>query len=218
TLILRTDTVGDEVRLVVTDTGEGMTDDVRSRVFEPYFTTRDVGEGSGLGMAIILGIVEDHDGRIEIESKPGCGTTVTIAFPKHEPDASVDIDSRRPHTSEEVALVVEDNEIVRGIVTEMLVCSGYHVRFVPSASEAVRLSRSMDRLDLLVLDYELPDRTGLDLLRELRAEGEQAPAVVITGTTDCERADASALGAALLRKPFKMIDLEQTVEDLRGDP
>ncbi|HVH42893.1 MAG TPA: ATP-binding protein, partial [Labilithrix sp.] len=150
------------VELEVADTGCGMTDDVRTRIFEPFFTTKGLGRGTGLGLSVIHGIVEQSGGWIEVTSTVGVGTAFRIYLPakREAPVALSDDRSGSPATSAGTLLVVEDEEAVRRIAARALHRSGYRVFQAGCAEEALVLSEQIGRIDLLVTDVVLPGMNG----------------------------------------------------------
>jgi len=200
-------------RLIVSDSGTGMEPDVCERIFEPFFTTKPRGQSTGLGLAIIHGIVEDHDGRISVESEPGRGTTFAVELPvldSREVDA-LRIETADPNTLShgqgELVLLAEDNRQVLGILTSALESLNYKV---VQASDGFALldcfEHHRQRIELLVIDVDLPKRNGLDCLRDIRSSDGFAPAIVITASTDANLKEQLDSNTTLLHKPFNISD------------
>lgn len=204
-------------RLIVSDTGCGMTDEVLSRLYEPFFTTKPREHGTGLGMAVVHGIVKEHDGRIDVLSRPGKGTMVTIDLPLVAVDADEDTTSPRPVVPKgngQVVLLAEDQAQVREVVAATLTTLGYQVVQAGDGDALLRqFERHRDRIRLFVLDVDLPKRNGLDCLDRIRMEGVSAPAIVITGSADVELIGKKE-NTVLLHKPFLMSDLGKHVEQM----
>ena len=208
-------------RLVVSDSGTGMEPDVRERIFEPFFTTKPRGQGTGLGLAIIHGIVEDHDGRISVESEPGRGTTFTVELPVLD---SQDADGLRTETTDpnvllhgrgKVVLLAEDDRQVLGILTSALKSLDYEVIQASDGSALIDcFERHRQRIDLLVIDLGLPERSGLDCLREIRSSGSLAPAIIITTDVDASLEEQLDSDTILLRKPFQIADFTAMAGDV----
>ncbi len=162
---------GRYVRLAVQDTGQGMSPDVQQRLFEPFFTTKPKGRGTGLGLAVIFGIVKQAGGSIEVESEPGQGTTFNIHLPccddpaeKLRP-ATVAPDLPRGH---ETILLAEDDPSVRGLATTMLKRQGYHVLTAANGDDALALAaQHPERIDLLLTDVVMPGMNGRELSERL---------------------------------------------------
>ncbi|RMF70907.1 MAG: PAS domain S-box protein, partial [Planctomycetota bacterium] len=171
-------TAEDRIELCVSDTGEGMTAEVKARIFDPFFTTKQRGRGTGLGMAIVHRIVREHDGRIELDSSPGRGTRVIVTLPTCEPP-----EDPRPHgdEAEPVAesrsastariLLAEDNEHVRPILKMGLERAGYEVLEARDGREALAIIEARGaELSLLVLDVNLPHASGVECLQAARRD------------------------------------------------
>ncbi len=208
---------GRVARLMVADTGVGMTDAVVQRVFEPFFTTKPREQGTGLGLAIVHGIVTEHGGRIEINSTPHAGTRITIRLPVVAAADSNDrvegTDALIPRGSGAV-LVAEDNWNVRSLLATTLARQGFEVIEARDGAALLR-EHGQHRADLrlLVVDVDLPEGTGLDCLARLRAEGVTTPAIVITGGTDRALVDEVDAYSVLLRKPFEMVVFQRVVAE-----
>jgi len=204
TLGLRTYVAENEVRLEVRDSGVGMSAEVRERAFEPFFTTKGRA-GTGLGLAEVYGIVKRHRGRTEIESTPGVGTTIRLAFPgttqlqQSEPDAPASQVRRR-------ILLVEDHEDSREFMQAVLESKGHEVVSVAGVRAALTLlAEPACVYDVLVTDIGLSDGSGWDLVAEVR---ERWPSIRIGIVTGWEPgAGAGAGGDFILRKPVRTSEL-----------
>ena len=199
------------VMLVVEDTGTGMSPEVRQRVFEPFFTTKGRGQGTGLGMSVIHGIVTDHGGEIQVDSTPGAGTRVAIHLPRCDPDqapaAASPTEARKPGRGE-LILVVDDDEHVRSIVTSVLRSQGYEVVQAGDGEEAMAVLDGCQRaLHLVLLDLDLPRRSGLSCLEEIRRTKGRIPVILMTGQVDVDPGNRFTGSELVLNKPFQMSDL-----------
>jgi PAS domain S-box-containing protein len=205
---------GDQARLIVEDTGKGMSEEVLARIYEPFFTTKPRGQGTGLGLSMILGIVNDHKGRIEIVSEPGRGTTATVGIPccpKPERAAATHAPTARKGKGERI-LVVEDHEHVRSIITSALRANGYEVLGAGDAGEAVeRMEERPDAARLIVLDLDLPRAERLAELRERHVLERGTPVILMTGAPELDERWAELANGNLLRKPFPMHELVEMV-------
>jgi two-component system cell cycle sensor histidine kinase/response regulator CckA len=177
------------VALSVTDTGEGMSVEVRERAFEPFFTTKPRGEGTGLGLATVFGVVQATGGGIEIDSAPGQGTTVTAYFPRGEDGLTSHGNSRAEEGyhggAGRTVLVVEDEAAVRRLVERILVRSGFEVLVAESGMEALDIvARHDGKLDLLLTDVVMPRMSGKELVARLHGAGYQMPTLFMSGYTD----------------------------------
>jgi PAS domain S-box-containing protein len=205
----------------VEDTGVGMPGDIRSRIFEPFFTTKRHGEGTGLGMSIVHGIVTDHGGEIRIDSEPGRGTRVTIWLPGCEPCAAGVRPERAPEKAGhgELVLVVEDDEHIRSIVTSTLRSEGYEVVQAGDGVQGLKVFEEYGALvSLLVLDVDLPRLSGLACLEEARSRRAGLPAIVVTGSVQDGAMRPNADNVHVLRKPFRMADLTAAVAHALAGP
>jgi signal transduction histidine kinase len=203
-------------RIRVVDNGAGMTAEVAEKAFDPFFTTRPRGQGTGLGLAVVHGVIANHDGRVRVDSSPGQGTTITILLPTVIPPSAVPADATAdgpvPVTRRASILVAEDHAYVRELIATALREAGHEIIEVgtgPALLETVRAAR--EKLDLSIIDVDLPGRNGIDCLNELRQEGIGLPAIVITGMATPDLEDRIQAEALLLRKPFSMNDLVRIV-------
>ena len=208
------------VRLSVTDTGRGMAREVAAHAFEPFFTTKAVsGHGVGLGLATVYGIVTNARGRIELESEPGVGTTVTVLLPAVRRASDDDPSPSSPRGRGETVLVVEDADAVRVLTGRILYAAGYQVVSVESG--AVALER-LAAADVIVTDVVMPGMSGVELAVTARERRPGLPVVFVSGYTG----DASITGSddprtAFLAKPFDGDELLRAVRstlDASRDP
>jgi signal transduction histidine kinase/CheY-like chemotaxis protein len=203
--------------LRVTDAGTGISSEHLPHIFEPFFTTKDVGKGTGLGLATTYGIVQQHDGWIEVESEMGRGTTFVIFLPKTssavEPPRPIHVPARSAHGSETI-LVVEDEQDVRMLVCESLASSGYRVLEAASGPEALAVWQALGgAIDLVVTDMTMPDgMTGIDLVRALRRKAPGLKAIYMSGYfADVSSAELDVDDSSYLAKPFTLAELGRAV-------
>lgn len=206
------------VALQVEDTGIGMNDEVRARVFEPFFSTKPREQGTGLGLAVVHGIVGEHGGRIFLDSVAGRGTRVHIVLPCCRPPAEPvdDPQLRSPPRSAPGAtiLLAEDNQQVRGILAAALTSSGHQVLQARDGEEALQILHTTARpVQVAVLDVDMPRRSGPACLPDLRRHHPNAAVVLITGTSDFLLPEGDE-HVVVLHKPFRMIDLTSVVDRL----
>ncbi|NVB77192.1 MAG: response regulator [Kofleriaceae bacterium] len=214
---------GSYVRITVRDDGCGMDAATRLRVFEPFFTTKARGRGTGLGLSMVWGIVQNHGGTVDVASEPGQGATFTIHLPIVDAlpaDATVKPAATRA-TRQTTVLVIDDEEAVRTSTMRLLGRRGYDVLDAANGQEGLRVfAEHRDRIGLVVLDMGMPIMGGREFFHELR-KISGVPVLVATGYADDDEAQAlTAEGAALLEKPFAATALMGEVVRLleRGGP
>ena len=210
----RCDVSGRFVELAVSDDGPGITPDVRERMFEPFFSTKEVGRGSGMGLASVHGIVHEHGGHIVVETAPGAGATFRVCFPpladhgdaRRRPRAAPGrVAEDRPALSGHV-LVIDDEHLVAEFLAELL--SGWGLRVTvkhnPVDAEAW-LGRSSQMPDLVLTDQTMPKMTGLEFAKRLAARAPQVPVILCSGYADSvPREEIRRSGVrALLHKPIE---------------
>jgi signal transduction histidine kinase/CheY-like chemotaxis protein len=182
-LTLSTRRQGEEALLAISDSGKGISEDVLPRIFDPFFTTKGVGKGSGLGLAMVFGIVQAHGGRIEVESPPGLGTTFRISLPLQPGGAAQPAaagEGEEGSFAGRRILVVEDELPLRELLADGFTTRRAQVETGRDGSEGWMLWRG-SRYDLVVSDQRMPSMTGLELLANIRATGSQVPVILISG-------------------------------------
>ena len=206
---------GEQVELSVSDTGEGMPPEVLSRITEPFFTTKEVGKGTGLGLAQVYGFVKQSDGGFEVESTPGQGTTVHLYFPM-----VVGADDKAPapeRTSQtrgkgERVLLVEDNREVRELSYAILEADGYEVVARENASAALDYLKGPDGVDLLFTDIVMPGKmNGVALAKEARQLFSDLPILITTGFADDVHGHTNAREFETIYKPYMPDELSTRV-------
>ncbi len=206
------------------DTGQGMDDTTKQRIFEPFFTTKAVGKGSGLGLAVVYGILKQSGGEIEVQSSPGAGTTFTLFMPLTQRAGE-----RKPPDTQGptvvingtgTVMVVEDEASVRGVVRTVLENAGYSVIEAGSGAEGLRLAREYrGRIDILVSDVIMPGCSGPQLAMQCRQRWPDLPVVFLSGYGD-EKVGPSGLSAAntsFLQKPFTHAALCAKLQELTSN-
>jgi two-component system cell cycle sensor histidine kinase/response regulator CckA len=214
---------GAYVMLSVTDTGLGMSAEVKERIFEPFFTTKEVGEGTGLGLATVYGIVKQHGGYITVDSEPGKGTIFRVFFPIAEgvrPQQAAETSGPLPKGSETL-LVVEDDQDVRELISELLAPLGYKVLSTGSGDEALKTSDSFGgSVDLLLTDVVMPGMNGKQLAEVMRTRRPGIKVLFMTGYTQDAISTQGMLepGVALIHKPLRPATLARHLRQvLDGD-
>jgi PAS domain S-box-containing protein len=210
------------VSISVADTGVGMAPDVRARIFEPFFTTKETGKGSGLGLAQVHGFAEQSGGHVEVQSKEGAGTTITLILPRgettlRETPAPPPV-SREPEEAGAAgaALLVEDDDNVAALTQEMLGHLGWRVTRVASAEAALgAITNGLD-VSLVFSDVMMPGgKNGIELAHALRQRHVNLPIVLASGYTESVHRDAERAGLPLLSKPFDLETLAAAIEFAR---
>ncbi len=211
---------GRHVCLTVEDTGVGMDEEVLSHIFEPFFTTKEVGAGTGLGLSTVYGIVRQSGGHVAVESAPDRGTRFHLYFPVAQTAAETLDEDRRPPEGlrgTETVLLVEDEEAVRALATQVLRGLGYEVWQARNGAEALDLVRTSARpLSLLVTDVVMPQMSGAELVHRVREVHPGVRALFISGYSNEAIARDGVLGprTAYLQKPFTPEDLAVRVRRL----
>ena len=210
---------GNYVMLAVSDTGTGMTPEVKQRLFEPFFTTKPVGTGTGLGLATCHGIVKQSGGHIVVYSEPSRGSTFKVYLPAVNtvaPAPPAPTPEPQLTGTGETVLVVEDEESVREFGTVVLSSMGYRVVTATNGVEALRCFTENDHIDLLVTDVVMPDMGGAELARRLRSISPAIRVLFTSGYTFDALGQNDMLGpnAAFLMKPYGTVQLGTAVRDL----
>jgi signal transduction histidine kinase/CheY-like chemotaxis protein len=211
---------GDFVRLAVTDTGTGMTDEVKKKVFEPFFTTKEIGKGSGLGLPQVLGFAEQSGGSVEIETAPERGTTIALLLPKSR-DAVLESEAPRAPENHEpsrrtnvagTVLLVEDDDEVATLVGEMLDVLGWRVERTATAAAALDLLDRDRPMDLVFSDVMMPGAmSGLDLAKEIQRRRPRLPILLTTGFAGGVAEAARVRNLKVLAKPYRLDELEKAL-------
>jgi two-component system NtrC family sensor kinase len=217
TLTVRSRRQGDAIRLSFQDDGPGMEAETLRRIFDPFYTTKDTGEGTGLGLTISYGIIEDHGGRIWAESEPGRGTTFHIELPvvqgaaQPSGPAAAELE---PATASHAILVVDDEQSIQRLLGSILEMDGHRVDTARNGTEALeRIARRS--YDMVITDIKMPDMGGPDLYRRL-LETDPSLAertVFITGDTVSPetRTFLESVKNPCLAKPFRVREVRETI-------
>lgn len=204
---------GTYVEILVADTGSGMQPDVLARAFEPFFTTKGLGHGSGLGLSMVYGFVEQSGGRATIDSAPGRGTTVRLLLPRAqtdaEPQAATAVSSDRQQGAGELVLLVEDDPSVRQLAAGLLGGLGYRYVEAADGPSALALLAEMPGIDLLLSDVLLPGMNGFALARQARELRPELRTLFMSGYAESALAELDLAEGEidLIRKPFRKAEL-----------
>ncbi len=207
---------GDYVAIAIADTGSGMSPEVLARATEPFFTTKEVGKGTGLGLAQVYGVAQQFNGTLRIESEVGVGTTIRMLLPAAGDAAPADAAAREtpvqigPRSGH--ILIIDDDADVRDFLVSTLEALGYEVRAAEGAAEGLRLLDERTP-DLMLVDYAMPGMNGADVARRARTSHPELPIVFVTGHADTDDlATAIGPGAPILHKPFGARELAAAVD------
>jgi two-component system cell cycle sensor histidine kinase/response regulator CckA len=221
-------------QLEIADTGVGMAPGVQARVFDPFFTTKPLGAGTGIGLAVVYGVVSAHEGTVAIDSEVGKGTTVRITLPLATDDAvptevELDVDATTPrHRIADPAdraaptaapapcvLLVDDEPAVRGALTRVLQRAGFEVLEATHGAEALtRWHANAERIAVVVSDMRMPVMGGPEFVRHLRATGTRTPVLLMSGFADEELVrELPPDVAQVLAKPFSTSVLLAAIRD-----
>jgi CheY-like chemotaxis protein len=211
---------GPYLRLTVADTGHGITEEAKLRIFEPYFTTKDVGEGTGLGLATVYGIVKSYRGFILVTSEPGLGTAFDIFLPRIESAPVVTKGDATPiPTGHGRVLLVDDEEALVAMEQRMLERIGYEVVGMSNSIDALEAFKNEPHhFDLVVTDQTMPHMTGAELAREILKIRSDMPILLCTGFSETiteEKAEAIGI-RRLIMKPVATKELARAVSELLG--
>ncbi|MHA1151792.1 MAG: PAS domain S-box protein [Alphaproteobacteria bacterium] len=220
---------GDYVLIEVEDNGSGIAIENQDRIFDPFFSTKDVGQGTGLGLSTVYGIVKQTGGFVDLETEVGRGTTFRIFLPQFDgapqdaaapADADTEVKGARDLTGAETILLVEDEDAVRSFSARVLRNKGYEVHEANSGEAALQLlEEQLDSVDLLITDVVMPRMDGPSLVREVRKERSGLKVIFISGYT--EDAFRKRLGEdggiVFLPKPFSLKQLAAKVKEVLGE-
>ena len=217
---LGADTTRNYACLSVGDTGTGMSPEVRARIFEPFYTTKPVNQGTGLGLAVVYGIVVSHHGFIDVESTPGSGSTFNVYIPLAETAIAT---APRVATGDwfpggtESLLIVDDEEALRTLLSKALGWKGYKVETAATGLEAIEaLSDTSHRIDAVLLDLNMPGANGIDVMKIIRITRPDLKVLVLSGhLTPTARVEFEQLGQReFVQKPYRLEDLGRRLREL----
>ena len=208
----------EHVMIQVVDSGVGMDRQTQQRIFEPFFTTKEQGKGTGLGLAVVYGVVNAHGGSVSVDSNPGRGTEFSLLFPllaTAEPEKKPE-KPHRPAKGAEHILVVDDEEDVGNVILGMLKALGYKATFVTSGKKAVSAFKRGRRYSTVLLDLNMPEMTGRETLLRLREIDPSVRVVISTGYSN-KSVELTDLGSSIhgyLHKPYQIEELAETLRPI----
>jgi len=205
------------VRLSIRDTGQGMDEAIQDRIFEPYYTTKELGVGTGMGLSVVLGIVKSHKGYIKVESAPGKGARFDVYLPRIRQD-KVDLcqEEQEIATGNERVLLVDDEEALVRMLEELLCLLGYTVVAVTSSQQALELvAGEPDRFDLVITDQGMPKMKGTKLAQEIHSLRPDLPIILCTGFSEnLTESNARKNGIRkILMKPVTMKEISSSIRE-----
>lgn len=206
---------GEYIRLTISDTGHGMDLKTKERIFEPFFTKKEVGSGSGLGLSVVHGIINNYGGAIEVDSAPGKGTTFRIFLPKHDIDETgSDKHEKKPVKGDEYILFVDDEPEIVFMGKKMLETLGYTVSVKSDSFSALdEFTEDPDKFALLVTDQNMPGMTGTELTLRMKQLRPELKAIIITGFADnlSEEVLSEAGISEVILKPMVLDDFSKVI-------
>ena len=216
---------GEYIQIRVSDSGTGMDEETQERIFEPYFTTKEVGKGTGLGLSIAFGIIRQHDGHINLYSEPGLGTTFKIYLPVDKKSVKENVLPKLPSFlgGTETILVAEDEEPLRNLAKGILEELGYTVLLAKNGEEAVEIfSANRERIDLFLSDVVMPQMGGSEAFERICEMGGNVPLIFMTGYSSetvqsrfvKPKKTAEELGAVVIQKPYSLEQLGRAVREV----
>lgn len=208
---------GNFIRISLRDTGVGMNEKTRQRVFEPFFTTRQMGKGKGMGLAATYGIIRNHGGYITVESEPGKGSTFFVFLPASDRSGGKTDTAVLRSEGNETILIVDDDEIFVDVGRQLLENSGYHVITARGGREAIEKYNEMGSLiDLVILDMVMPHPNGEETLQELKKINNDVKVIVSSGyCLDSNQPPLRNLDyQKFIQKPFKLGELSKAIREV----
>ncbi len=209
---------GEYLKVEVSDTGPGIDPQIIDQIFDPYFTTKDVGQGSGMGLAVVHGIVKSHNGAITVASQPGKGTTFSIYFPISTKDPVTKIKSSDiiPR-GDELIIFVDDEKSIATMGGKLLKKLGYEVETKTNPTEALKLFKSNpNHFDLIITDMTMPQMSGVKLSEELKSVRSDIPVIICTGHSsliDEEKAKTVGIEGFVM-KPIVLRDIAKVIRGI----
>ncbi len=208
---------GDYIRIAISDTGVGMDEKTKNRIFEPFFTTKPAGEGTGLGLAMVYGIIKNHEGAILVDSELGKGTKVSILLPRfQEVNEEIHPVSVSESSEKNIVLLVDDEQVIRQVGKRMLEKGGYEVLLASNGKEALEIyNKNRENISLVVLDLIMPEMGGKEAFKKLRETNPNIKVIFTSGYGPYNHHDLEQFGdVVFIQKPFQTEVLLQAVRKI----
>jgi signal transduction histidine kinase len=202
---------GNYVRFSVKDSGSGISEENLQKIFDPYFSTKIKETGSGLGLYVTYGIIKAHNGHIEVTSKAGEGTEFEVFIPSYEPTLT-----EKSHPADKIILLVDDEIMLRDLLAELLESNGYTVIKVISGIEALKVLTEEIKVDLAIIDYNMPGMNGFDCIKEIRKLKFDIPIILSSGSLAFDgNVDTKKTGInSIVSKPYEFETMLSTIQQL----
>ncbi len=201
---------GKYVKFLVSDTGSGIEEEHLSKIFDPYFSTKQKDTGSGLGLYVTYGIIKAHKGHIDVTSRKGIGTTFEVYLPVFEPQKAA-----KPKETDKMIMLADDEEMLSELLAEMLESSGYYVIKVKSGEEVITVLTEELKVDLLIIDYNMPIMNGLDCIAKIRSLNFNLPVILSSGSLRFEDEDLKRYKVnSKIMKPYEFDTMLDTIKQL----
>ena len=198
------------VKFSVSDTGTGIDEENLSKIFDPYFSTKQKDTGSGLGLYVSYGIIKAHKGHIDVTSRKGIGTTFDVYLPVFEPQKTI-----KPRESDKIIMLADDEEMLSDLLAEMLESSGYYIIKVRSGEEVITVLTEELKVDLLIIDYNMPVMNGLECISKIRSLNFKLPVILSTGSISFEDEDLIRYKVSKkIMKPYEFDTMLSTIKQL----
>ena len=201
---------GKFVRFSVADTGSGIDEENLSKIFDPYFSTKQKDTGSGLGLYVTYGIIKAHKGHVDVTSRRGAGTTFDVYLPAFEP-----LESLKQKETDKIIMLADDEEMLSELLAEMLESSGYYVIKVKSGEEVITVLTEELKVDLLIIDYNMPNMNGLECIGKIRSLNFNLPVILSSGSIRFENEDLTRYRvSSKIMKPYEFDTMLETIKKL----
>jgi len=201
---------GKFVKFAVSDTGTGIDEENLSKIFDPYFSTKQKDTGSGLGLYVTYGIIKAHKGHIDVTSRKGLGTTFEVYLPVFEPNKVI-----KSKETDKIIMLADDEEMLSELLAEMLESSGYYVIKVKSGEEVITVLTEELKVDLLIIDYNMPGMNGLVCVSKIRSLNFNLPVILSTGSISFDDEDLKRYKVNnKIMKPYEFDTMLETIKRL----